>query len=132
MVNKVIVAAIFANAFGIPIIAINDRIEEKIFTDEDVAFFETEGYIKVSGLLDDKLVENLADAAQQTIQSSPPFPFFYSVSQTGLLFGSTQEGKYNQTTTKAFRDTALYSKLPQAVAELMKLDPQSHNLRILR
>jgi len=128
--NLLASACLFATLLGQSIVFGLEH--DRVLNDEQVELFHTEGYIKVSGLFDDEMVHDLAMAAKQTISSSPRFPFFYSVSQTGLLFGSTSEGKHNHTTTQTFRKTALYSKIPQVVAELMKLDPEVHNLRVLR
>lgn len=129
---------------------------QEFFDDKEVEFFQRNGYLKVSGLLDDTLLNDLTKAAAHTIQTSPKFPFYYSVSQSGLLFGRStattleddpqqrpnqlqQQANGTKTTTittpattQAFRQAALYSKFPQAVAELMKLDPATHNLRVLR
>ena len=126
----------------------------RIFDDSQVAFFQREGYLKVSGLLGECLTAGLAEAARQTIETSPTFPFYYSVSQSGVLFGTpssramaNKHDRNNCTSpsfspsacststsnpSQSFRQAALYSKLPQAVAELMKLDPSQHNLRVLR
>ncbi|KAL7569668.1 hypothetical protein ACA910_008322 [Epithemia clementina (nom. ined.)] len=111
--------------------------QARIFNDQQVEFFQREGYIKVSGLMDESFVGGLAEAATYTIKTSPKFHFYFSVSQSGILFGSTaaKDKHQNETATvsaQAFRQAALYSQFPQAVAELLKLDPGKHNLRVLR
>jgi hypothetical protein len=79
-------------------------------------------------------------AGQNVVDESPKMPFYFSATRSGALFGTnncTQAEIQAQkcgadSTTQAFRQTSLHSKLPQAVAELMQLDPETQNLRILR
>jgi hypothetical protein len=92
----------------------------------------------ISGLLDPLTLQNLELAAQSTIENTPKVPFYFDVTKTGGMFGSTSANRATSavcdrdTAADAFRQTALFSDLPRAAAELMQLDAASQNVRILR
>jgi hypothetical protein len=52
------------------------------------------------------------------------------------MFGSqkncTAVGIERDAAVDAFRQAAVFSQIPRAAAELMQLDPETQNLRILR
>jgi hypothetical protein len=96
---------------------------EKILTPEQVEQFEKDGYILVPGILDEDQVERLAAAAEALVQQRPPSRFAtFTLVEKGCIFDSSDE----------FRDVVLRSKLGALSAELMQLDPETQNCRVLR
>jgi hypothetical protein len=96
-----------------------------VLTEEQIAAFERDGYLVAKGLLDITTVNDLAAAvAAEEAKSSSKQPGYFSVVQSGVIF--------LEENATAFRQAALYSQLPQAVAQLMKLNEKQENLRVLR
>jgi hypothetical protein len=110
--------------------------QDKIFDQEQHEAFQRDGFVVVSGMLDPILVQNLEHAANLTVEITPKIPFYFSVSKQGAIFGSkkncTADGSEGDVAVNAFRQAALFSDLPRAAAELMQLDPETQNVRILR
>lgn len=91
-----------------------------VLSQGQIAAYDRDGYLVAHGLLD---VTDLASAVTAAEESSPKRPGYFSSVQSGPMFGES---------SKAFRDAALYSQLPTAVAELMKLDGKQETIRVLR
>jgi hypothetical protein len=93
-----------------------------------VGQFETDGYIILSGLLEDDQVERLVAAGEALVEQRPPGPWAtFSLVEKGCIFPAPAPGATNE-----FREVALRSKLATVSAELMQLDPETQNCRILR
>lgn len=99
-----------------------------LFSEEHHAMFERDGFLVVSGLLEEEM-DGLVNAGDLFLQATQKMKSYFSTIEMGMIF---QAGKAeNDTVTKAFRRVALDSILPQAVAELMRL-PKSSSVRVLR
>jgi Phytanoyl-CoA dioxygenase (PhyH) len=131
-----------------------------IFTQQEHASFRRDGYVVVrdARLLNRQQVDNLVRAGVEKLRAAPKFPFYYAVSTNGAIFeeevASSSSSSSSASTfrpaaaaavmddenddddfyavQKAFRDAALFSNIPRAVAELMQLDAHSQTLRVLR
>ncbi len=99
-----------------------------LFTEDQLTMFDEQGFLVVSGLLQDEM-DDLVDAAEAFVGVSKKMKTYFSALEMGMIFqtGST----HNDTSTKAFRRVALDSILPQAAAELMRLGMDS-SVRVLR
>jgi hypothetical protein len=110
--------------------------QDSIFDQEQHKAFQRDGFVVVSGLMDPSLVQNLEHAADWTIENTQKIPFYFSVTKQGAMFGSQKncsaDGRERDVAADAFRQAALFSDLPRAAAELMQLDPETQDLRILR
>jgi hypothetical protein len=113
--------------------------QASIFDQEQHEAFQRDGFMVVSGMMDPILVQNLEHAAELTVENTPKVPFYFSVTKQGVLFGSKKnctadaDGiERDVAAVDAFRQAALFSDLPRAAAELMQLDPETQDLRILR
>jgi hypothetical protein len=110
--------------------------QTSIFDQEQHEAFQRDGFVVVSGMMDPILVQNLEHAAELTVENTPKIPFYFSVTKQGAMFGSekncTADGFERDVAVDAFRQAALFSDLPRAAAELMQLDPETQDLRILR
>lgn len=102
--------------------------KSSLFNEEDHAMFERDGFLVVSGLLEQEIGE-LVSAGEAFLQASQKTNGYFSSIEMGMIF---QAGNVeNKSITQAFRRVALDSVLPQAVAELMRL-PINENVRVLR
>jgi hypothetical protein len=124
----------------------DDTQEGNIFDQEQHKAFQRDGLLVVPFMLDPILVQNLEHAASVTVENTPKIPFYFSVTKQGAMFRSLENSNSNSNSTAdadadgnegdvaadAFRQAALFSNLPRAAAELMQLDPDTQNLRILR
>jgi hypothetical protein len=110
--------------------------QASIFDQEQHEAFQRDGFVVVSGIMDPILVQNLEHAAELTVENTPKIPFYFSVTKQGAMFGSTKNctanGREPDVAVDAFRQAALFSDIPRAAAELMQLDPETQDLRILR
>jgi hypothetical protein len=125
-----------------------------------LAQYRHEGFIVMKGLLDEVLIEKMARSGQIIADRAARYPQFFSVVENGLIFdgggmasevqssSSTAPGTPSRNEDDAprpdaaddggvdaaavFRGAAIHSKIPQIAAELMELDPETQNLRILR
>jgi hypothetical protein len=107
---------------------VKDTSGSTLFTEDQLSMFDEQGFLVVSGLLQDEM-DGLVDAAEAFVGVSKKTNGYFSSLEMGMIFqtGST----HNDTSTKAFRRVALDSILPQAVAELMRLGTDS-SVRVLR
>lgn len=102
---------------------------KSLLTDDQLDSYIKDGFIVISGLLDTNEISNLVNAGESLISKKSAdvdgklSSGNYQVHEFGLVFNDS---------ARAFRDVALYSKLPSVVAELLQLDSRSHNLRVLR
>ena len=103
-------------------------LSKPMFTGEHHDQFERDGFLVVSGLLDDQL-EEFVNAGNEYASKAKKSAAYFSIIDMGLVFdaGKSEDAQV----TKAFRNVAFESKLPQAVAELMRLPP-TQNVRLLR
>lgn len=99
--------------------------EAVVLSEEQIATFERDGYVLVKGLLLNKHVNDLAEAVATAAAASPKQPGYFSSVHFGAIFSSNN-------TAAAYREVALYSQLPAAVAQLMKLNAEHENIRVLR
>jgi hypothetical protein len=100
-----------------------------LLSPEQVGQFETEGYIILSGLLEDGQVERLVAAGEALVEQRPPGPWStFSLVEKGCLFPAPA----TTGATNEFREVALRSKLAAVSAELMQLDPETQTCRVLR
>jgi len=122
---------------------------DSVLTADQLEFFQREGYIYMPGFLysdGGTIMERLIQAGDALSQRATPSGQnrTFSAVEFGMLFGQ-QEGLCSVDTNgestcaggeteivQAFRDVALRSKLVEACAELMQLDPATQNMRILR
>ena len=107
----------------------HDVNPKSLLTDDQLDSYIRDGFIVISGLLDTNEISNLVNAGESLISKKSAdvdgklSSGNYQVHEFGLVFNDS---------ARAFRDVALYSKLPSVVAELLQLDSRSHNLRVLR
>ena len=106
-----------------------------LFTSQQHDRFQRDGFVIVSGLLDDQLDE-FVQAGHSFASKAKKSAAYFSIIDMGLVFDAAGESDggddiQDARTTKAFRNVAFESKLPQAVAELMHLPP-TQNVRLLR
>jgi hypothetical protein len=103
-------------------------VKSSLFTKDQLSDFDRDGFLVVSGLLEDEM-DDLISAGDTYIRNSKAMKAYFSSIEMGMIF---QAGtKVNDTMTSAFRRAALDSLIPQAVAELMRLPPGS-TVRVLR
>lgn len=98
-----------------------------LLTDNQVDAYIRDGFVVISGLLDNAEVNSLSDAGEDVVSKH--------IEKTEGKFskGNFQVHEFGLALKdKRFRDVALRSSLPQAAAELMQLDSRTQNLRVLR
>jgi len=107
----------------------SNDFKEPLLTDDQVNTYARDGFIVLSGLLDDSELASLVDAGESLVtkhvekMGGKLKSGNFQVHEFGLVFDEND---------KRFRDVALRSRLPRAAAELMNLDGHSQNLRLLR
>jgi len=123
-------------------------------TDEQLDSFQREGYLYIPQFLTSSSEEmasfarlvQAGDALVQRASTTGSSKSTFSTLEAGVIFGVKNEicsvaldgeSECDETVqhhiVKAFRDTALRSsKLVEACAELMQLDPLTQNMRVLR
>jgi hypothetical protein len=114
--------------------------QDNIFDQEQHQAFQRDGVVVVSGLMDSIMVQNLEHAASLLVEKTDENPFYFSVNKRGAMFGSSSQKNCTadgnecerDVAADALRQAALFSDLPRAAAELMQLDPETQNLRVLR
>jgi hypothetical protein len=126
---------------------VNDNPDhlDRMVDDYQLASYQEDGFIVMKGVLDDNLVDRMAEAARAIVERAVKYPQFFSVIENGLIFNGGGHAAFAKEidkvkdsndepvdTTSVFRNVALYSNIPQIAAELMELDSQTQNLRILR
>lgn len=112
-------------------------VGSSILTTEQLESFQRDGFLVLSDFLDKGTVDELSEVAKVFSNAANSKQPFFSVLEKGALFNggisnSDSDTCSNSNSTKLFRDVALYSRLPQAAAELMQLDPSTQNIRVLR
>ena len=90
-----------------------------VLTDQQLEEFQRDGCVVVRGLLDEKEVDRAVREGVALTQVRKAF--FFSTILKGAMYNND-----------GFRSLALHSRLPQAAAELMQLNPETQNVRILR
>ena len=109
-----------------------------VISDDQLKSYRDDGYIVMSNLLSEDLVNKLEAAGRVIANRGQKFPSYFSVVERGAMFNGIlssadwDESDVDFNVTKAFRQAALYSKIPQIAAELMELDSQTQSLRVLR
>jgi hypothetical protein len=100
--------------------------------------YTKDGFVVIHGLLDVDQVERLSEAGRAIASQTKNFPAYFTVVERGAIFSGglsdvgDRDAGLNLSAAEIFREVALYSKIPQVAAELMRLDPDHQNLRILR
>jgi hypothetical protein len=109
------------------------RYPTRILDEDQLSSYRDDGFIVLRGVLNDDLVHRMGAAGHAIVNRASKFPQFFSVVETGLIFngGGMREEK-DPETASVFREVALNSDLPQIAAELMDLDRDTQNLRVLR
>jgi hypothetical protein len=102
----------------------------QVFRAEDHVAFERDGFLVVSGLLDEQLLEEFIHAGHAFAAQAKKTNSYFSIIDMGLIFQAGKDDT-DSAITDAFRRVAFHSKLPQAAAELMQI-PASQNVRVLR
>jgi len=112
---------------------------EPIVQESLLQAYQRDGFIVMRNLLPDDLLDALCQAGEYVAMEGQKFPNYFSVVERGLLFdGGLSLDPEEKDLAKvasakaAFRETVLYSKLPQVAAELMGLNSSYQNLRVLR
>lgn len=119
---------------------------DRIFSPEQHKAFQEEGYVVASGLLDADEVDRLVKAGQSLVQHVQRGPLkTFSVIEKNLIYelppsvtsvdGASKDEEDcldSLQILNVFRHTAIRSSLAQAAAELMQLDPETQNARVLR
>jgi len=115
----------------------NTAAPKRLITDDQLKDYIMDGYIVLSGLLEADELNALIEAGNNIVsgyieklggKELPKGNF--QVHEYGLVLDDKEasgEGSKN-----IFRSVALHSQLPQIAAELMQLDENSENLRLLR
>lgn len=114
------------------------HLQRRILNESQVAAYREDGFIVVKGVLEGDLADRMAKAGYAIVDQAMKFPQFFSVIENGLIFNgggvqSSNNDYYDSDdAARVFREVALYSKIPQIAAELMELDHETQNLRVLR
>jgi hypothetical protein len=102
---------------------------QPVLSADQVEAFSRDGYLVMSGMLDDDLLDRLCHAGDEVVAArAQPTYFAFSVIEKGCIF----DPPVSESNRDVFRKVALQSKLPQVAAELMQLDPETQNCRLLR
>ncbi|KAL7527618.1 hypothetical protein ACHAXR_002044 [Thalassiosira sp. AJA248-18] len=100
---------------------------QPLLTDDQVDSYTRDGFVVVSGLLDNGEMDSLVEAGEGLVSKH------IEKSDGQLKNGNFQVHEFGLVLNdKRFRDVALHSRLPRAAAELLQLDSESQNLRVLR
>lgn len=103
--------------------------QSSVLDEEQIRSFERDGFLFVKGLLANAhLTQRLVEAAEKLWNEGKrdKYPTF-SLLETNMLYAAAE-----RSSAIPFKDVALHSKIPQACAELLRLDPKEQNLKILR
>lgn len=102
---------------------------QTILSTDQVEAFARDGYLVLSGMLDDDLLDRLCRAGDEIVRErAQPTYFAFSVIERGCIF----DPPVSECNRDVFRNVALQSKLARVAAELMQLDPEKQNCRLLR
>jgi hypothetical protein len=120
-----------------------------LFSVEQHQSFAHDGFLIVRDLFPRPMLDELINAGETFMANTQKMEAYFTSIEMGMIFqagngsGHQQEGgssatsgtnhttNSNHTITKAFRNVAFDSILPQAAAELMQLSPSQH-VRVLR
>ena len=100
---------------------------KSLLSNDQVDAYARDGFIVLPGLLDDSELDSLVQAGDDVVSKH--------LEKAGGQFnkGNFQVNEFGLVLSdKRFRDVALRSRVPRVAAELMQLDSQSQNLRVLR
>ena len=86
---------------------------------EQLEAFLRDGYLVVKNVFDKAELQRVVEKSRE-LGADQPGTYFSTIIK-GAMFSH-----------EAFRSIVLHSKMPKIAAELMQLDPQTQNLRILR
>lgn len=107
----------------------------RILSDEQLASYREDGFIVMKGVLREEIANQMALAGRAFVNRASRFPQFFSVIESGLIFdggGAAFEENNKTQYASIFRHVALYSVIPRIAAELMELDRDDQNLRVLK
>ena len=117
------------------------RNEVNLLSSEQVSFFKDEGYLFLPGVFDGEELESFLEAGESAYKLAQRSGFnTFNVIEKGIMFDLIAKNEHASTDltferssiVKEFRKVAIRSKLGQICAELMELDPESQNVRVLR
>lgn len=112
------------------------HLHRRILNASQVAAYREDGFIVLKGVLEGDLADRMAKTGYAIVDQAMKFPQFFSVIESGLIFngGGVRRSSDDDSddAARVFRDVALFSKIPQIAAELMELDHETQNLRVLR
>jgi hypothetical protein len=109
-----------------------------IISPEEFEKYRRDGFIKLSGILDDALVNEMKAAGDLIAKHSQKFPEYFSVVERGIIFDGglskvqDSDSLLGFRSAETFRKVAFASKIPEIAAQLMQLDPATQNMRVLR
>jgi Phytanoyl-CoA dioxygenase (PhyH) len=106
-------------------------------TSEQRQDFKTDGFIVISGLLSAEQTTKFVEAGQVIVQRhSDPGSLYFKLAERGVMIcgpsNPNMSEEERESIASVFRDVALQSKIPHVAAELMDLDPNEENVRVLR
>lgn len=114
-----------------------------LFSVEQHESFAKDGFLIVQDLFPRQMLDELTSAGESFMANTQKMEAYFSSIEMGMIFqagsggthgsagGTNTNSNNNRTITKAFRNVAFDSVLPQAAAELMQLSPSQH-VRVLR
>jgi hypothetical protein len=120
---------------------------QTVLSKDQIASYARDGYLYTKGLLSRDVIDDLSMAVHEAVLANPQHPGgYFSLLQSGGIFLNKNENypsspSSNSSTTRAnnsssnniYRQVAIQSIIPNAVAELMQLNlERGDNLRLLR
>ncbi|KAL3922789.1 MAG: hypothetical protein SGILL_002012 [Bacillariaceae sp.] len=87
------------------------------------------GFLVVSDLLDAEMLQEIVTAGDNFLDQTNKMESYFASIEMGMIFQAGSQ--VNRTITQPFRKVALESRLPDAAAELMRLEP-TESIRVLR
>ncbi|KAG7368639.1 phytanoyl-CoA dioxygenase [Nitzschia inconspicua] len=107
----------------------------RILNESQLTAYRKDGFVLLKNVLHGDLADRMARVGYAIVDRASHFPQYFSVIENGLIFNG---GNVNDSDdsghdiTQVFREVALYSDIPQIAAELMELDDETQNLRVIR
>lgn len=101
----------------------------RLFSAEQHHAFERDGFLVVSDLLDAEMLQEIVTAGDNFLDQTNKMESYFASIEMGMIFQAGSQ--VNRTITQPFRKVALESRLPDAAAELMRLEP-TESIRVLR
>jgi hypothetical protein len=118
---------------------------QTVLSKDQIASYARDGYLYTKGLLSRDVIDDLSMAVHEAVLANPQHPggYFSLLQSGGIFLNQNKNENYpsspssNSPTTRAnnniYREVAIQSIIPNAVAELMQLNMErGDNLRLLR